>query len=133
MWRAAPAMRWHCWSRGTPDPNALARADALILAVPAQALREALTAIAPAVAARQPLIISAKGIEQGTGLFMNDVVQQVLPHAHPLVLSGPSFAADVMKGLPTAVVMAAPTLAEARRMGRARSPFRISASMPRTT
>ncbi|MGL4592273.1 MAG: hypothetical protein ACRCVZ_10535, partial [Aestuariivirga sp.] len=40
------------WSRGTPDPNALARADALILAVPAQALRAALTAIAPAVAAR---------------------------------------------------------------------------------
>jgi glycerol-3-phosphate dehydrogenase (NAD(P)+) len=118
------------WSRGTPDPNALARADALILAVPAQALREALTIIAPAVAARQPLIVSAKGIEQGTGLFMNEVVNQVLPQAHPLVLSGPSFAADVLKGLPTAVVMAAPTLAEAGEWAGALSipHFRIYAS-----
>jgi glycerol-3-phosphate dehydrogenase (NAD(P)+) len=118
------------WSRRLPDPAALARSDAIILAVPAQALREALTAIAPAVAPRLPLIISAKGIEQGTGLFMNEVVQELLPKAHPLVLSGPSFAADVVKGLPTAVVMAAPTLAEAGEWAGALSipAFRIYAS-----
>ena len=45
---------------------------------------------------------------------MNEVVAEVLPEAEPMVLSGPSFAADVMKGLPTAVVLAAAELAEAR-------------------
>jgi glycerol-3-phosphate dehydrogenase (NAD(P)+) len=60
-----------------------------------------------------PVIISAKGIEQATGRFMNDVVREMAAHTVAMVLSGPSFAADVMKGLPTAVVMAAPTLAEA--------------------
>ncbi|MFO1123010.1 MAG: NAD(P)H-dependent glycerol-3-phosphate dehydrogenase [Hyphomicrobiales bacterium] len=118
------------WSRRAPDLAALEGADALILAVPAQALRGALTAIAPVIAPRQPLIVSAKGIEQDTGLYMNEVVQDRVPDSRPLVLSGPSFAADVMKGLPTAVVMAAQSLAEAGEWAGALSvpQFRIYAS-----
>ncbi len=60
-----------------------------------------------------PLIISAKGIEQQTAKFMNEVAAEVVPGALTFVLSGPSFASDVVKGLPTAVTLAAPTLAEA--------------------
>jgi glycerol-3-phosphate dehydrogenase (NAD(P)+) len=77
-----------------------------------------------------PLIISAKGIERDTGLFMNEVAAEVLPEADPLVLSGPSFAGDVMKGLPTAVVMAARHLDDASRWAEALSlpQFRIYAS-----
>jgi glycerol-3-phosphate dehydrogenase (NAD(P)+) len=105
--------RVNLWSRRQPGIDLLSRNDALILAVPAQAVRQTLMLIKPVINKDQPLIISAKGIELGTGLFMNEVVTEVAPYARPMVLSGPSFAADVVKGLPTAVVLAAPTLAEA--------------------
>ena len=120
------------WSRGSAlEP--LRGSQGLILAVPAQGLREVLSGLKSIVTnggKGLPLIIGAKGIEQGTGLFMNEVVAQVLPEADALVLSGPSFAADVMKGLPTAVVMAAGRLEEARRWAEALSlpHFRIYAS-----
>lgn len=121
------------WSRGGPlEP--LGGSQALILAVPAQGVREVVSGLKSIVTNRgkspPPLIISAKGIEQETGLFMNEVVAEVLPEAEALVLSGPSFAADVVKGLPTAVVMAAQHLGQASRWAEALSlpNFRIYAS-----
>lgn len=93
--------------------------DAIIIAVPAQMARECLTVIKPAVRNGLPLIIAAKGIEQSTGLFMNEIVAEIVPDARAMVLSGPGFAADVMRGLPTAVVLAAATLAEAGEWGEA--------------
>ena len=122
----------HVWSRGGAL-QPLQEAQGLILAVPAQGVREVLSGLKSIVTNsgnRLPLIISAKGIEQGTGLFMNEVVAEVLPQAEPMVLSGPSFAADVMKGLPTAVVMAADSIADARTWAEALSlpQFRIYAS-----
>jgi glycerol-3-phosphate dehydrogenase (NAD(P)+) len=122
----------HVWSRGGAlEP--LREAQGLILAVPAQGVREVLSGLKSIVTNsgnRLPLIISAKGIEQGTGLFMNEVVAEVLPQAKPMVLSGPSFAADVMKGLPTAVVMAAREITQAHQWAEALSlpQFRIYAS-----
>ena len=118
------------WSRRSPDAHPIAQADAVILAVPAQAVRAVLLDLKDVLSGPRPLIISAKGIEQGSGLFMNEVVAEVLPQAEPMVLSGPSFAADVMTGLPTAVVLAAPRLPEARRWAEALSipHFRIYAS-----
>ena len=62
-----------------------------------------------------PVVICAKGIERATGLFMTEIVAETLPGAMPAVLSGPSFAEDVARGLPTAVVLAA--TAGARRRG----------------
>ena len=99
------------WPRGhVPKGH---RCDAVILAVPAQVAREVLMVIKPAAPTGLPLIIAAKGIEQATGRFMNEVVAEVIPGARAMVLSGPGFATDVMRGLPTAVVLAAATLAEA--------------------
>lgn len=122
--------RVHVWSRQTPELEALSGADALIISVPAQAVRAVLTTVKPVLKPDAKLIISAKGIEQDTGLFMNEVVRQVLPEADALVLSGPSFAGDVMKGLPTAVVMAAARLEDASLWAEALSlpHFRIYAS-----
>ncbi len=96
------------WRRGEACPAV----DALVLAVPAQVVRDVLVALQPR---NMPVIIAAKGIERGTDLFMVDVLHEVAPSAEPLVLSGPSFAADVIKGLPTAVVLAARTLETAAR------------------
>jgi glycerol-3-phosphate dehydrogenase (NAD(P)+) len=118
------------WSRQEPNLAPLSRTDALILAVPAQAMRDALGAVRPVIHKDQPLVIAAKGIERDTGQFMNEVVGELVPDARAMVISGPSFAADVMKGLPTAVVLAAPTLAEAGAWAGALSlpQFRIYAS-----
>ena len=84
-----------------------AAADALLLVVPAQSVRAAASALAPFATARIPVIVCAKGIERGTKKFMSEVIAQCLPDAVPAILSGPSFAADVARGMPTAVTLAA--------------------------
>lgn len=92
----------------TGDLDAAAsEADLHVLAVPAQAVREAAAELAPFVAPDGPVLIAAKGIERGTGSRMTEIASEVIPHGVPAVLSGPSFAADVARGLPTAVTVAA--------------------------
>ncbi len=81
--------------------------DAIVLAVPAQALRATLQAYAPHIAPHTPLIIAAKGYEIATGASLSAVAREVCPHGVPVLLSGPSFAADVARNQPTAVVLAA--------------------------
>ncbi|MBX9774014.1 MAG: NAD(P)-dependent glycerol-3-phosphate dehydrogenase [Xanthobacteraceae bacterium] len=103
----------------TRDAAALARAPALLLVVPAQAMRKVVTALAPAVAAGTPLVVCAKGIEAGTHAFMSDIVATCAPKAVPAILSGPSFAADVARGLPTAVTLAASDEATAAALAQA--------------
>ncbi len=84
-----------------------ARADALLLVVPAQAVRAVAAPLAPLMADGTPVIVCAKGIERGTKKFMSEVIAECAPQAVPAILSGPSFAADVARGLPTAVTLAA--------------------------
>jgi len=84
--------------------------------VPAQALRAAVSDLAGAVAPGTPVIACAKGIERGTGRFMTEIIAACLPAAVPAILSGPSFASDVARGLPTAVTLAAPDEATARML-----------------
>jgi glycerol-3-phosphate dehydrogenase (NAD(P)+) len=84
-----------------------ARADAVLLVVPAQAMRSVVKSLAQTVAHGTPLIACAKGIEHGTHKFMTEIVAECAPNALPAILSGPSFAADVARGLPTAVTIAA--------------------------
>ncbi len=83
------------------------RADAIVLAVPAQAIRAVASAAAPYIPAGTPLVIAAKGLEQETGQRLSEVIAEVAPETWPAILSGPSFAADVARGLPTAVTIAA--------------------------
>jgi glycerol-3-phosphate dehydrogenase (NAD(P)+) len=84
-----------------------ARAPAILLVVPAQAVRTVAAEIAPMLAKDTPIIVCAKGIERRTRKFMTEVVGECAPAASPAILSGPSFAADVAHGLPTAVTLAA--------------------------
>ena len=78
---------------------------AVLLAVPAQAIRSALSEAGPP-GPRVPLVVCAKGIEAATGSFLSDVVSAARPEAPVAILSGPGFAADVARGLPTAVSLA---------------------------
>jgi glycerol-3-phosphate dehydrogenase (NAD(P)+) len=82
-------------------------ADVVTLAVPAQQIRAVAALAAPHVAAGTPLVVAAKGLEQGTARRMSEVIAEAAPPATPAVLSGPSFASDVARGLPTAVTIAA--------------------------
>lgn len=100
--------------RATSNAADLAEAGLWLLAVPAQAMRSTLVAIRPHAPADLHAVITAKGIEKGTLRFLTDVLAEEMPDAVPLVLSGPSFAKDVARGLPTAVTLAAPTLETAR-------------------
>jgi glycerol-3-phosphate dehydrogenase (NAD(P)+) len=91
----------------TADIAQAATADIILIATPAQHLREAVAALAPHLAKAKPLIACAKGIERGTHLFMTEVIAATAPDATPAILSGPGFAEDVARGLPTAVTLAA--------------------------
>jgi glycerol-3-phosphate dehydrogenase (NAD(P)+) len=83
------------------------RAAAILLVVPAQAVRAVTQALASALAERTPVIVCAKGIERVSKKFMTEVIAECAPKAIPAILSGPSFAADVARGMPTAVTLAA--------------------------
>ena len=91
----------------TADIAQAASADIILIATPAQHLREAVAALAPHLAKAKPLIACAKGIERGTHQFMTEVIAATAPDATPAILSGPGFADDVARGLPTAVTLAA--------------------------
>jgi glycerol-3-phosphate dehydrogenase (NAD(P)+) len=93
--------------RLTDNIAVAARADIILIATPAQSLREAVTALAPHLVTATPVIACAKGIERGTHRFMTEVIAEAAPDALPAILSGPSFADDVARGLPTAVTLAA--------------------------
>src|SRR5262245_296868 len=80
--------------------SALGDHDAVLLGVPSQHVREAARAIAPALASGVPVIACAKGIERGSHRFMTEVIAELAPAARPAILSGPSFAVDVARGLP---------------------------------
>ncbi len=101
--------------RVTADPDALAGADTILAVVPTQKLRDALRAARPYGNA-PTLVLCAKGIERNTGAFPADIARDEWPNASLAVLSGPSFAADVARGLPTAVTLAAEDAREAERL-----------------
>lgn len=94
--------------------RAVAQTEAILLAVPAQALRGVATMLDGVAPSGTPVVACAKGIERGTDRFMTEVIAECAQTSLPAILSGPSFAADVARGLPTAVTIAArdPGLAE---------------------
>ncbi len=92
--------------RATSDLAEAARADAVLLAVPAQYVRSVTAGLGAALPPGVPVVICTKGIEIKTGALMTEVLAETVPGAPLAVLSGPTFAAEVAKGLPTAVTLA---------------------------
>ena len=84
----------------------LAKSDAVLAAVPAQHLRQVLGQFHVLSA---PIILCAKGIEAESGELMPEVLADCLPHCPGLMLSGPSFAADVALGSPDRGDLGGPT------------------------
>jgi glycerol-3-phosphate dehydrogenase (NAD(P)+) len=90
-------------SPGIAATSRFSGADLVILAVPAQATRAALMLLDDVTG---PIVLSAKGLEHGTLRRQSEILAELCPNAIPFVLSGPSFAADVAAGRPTAVTLA---------------------------
>ncbi len=116
------------WSRKVPDAKIIGKADCIIVALPAQAIATVLPGLG--IDPAQSLIITAKGIDRSSQRFMHEVGRTVSDKHHCLILSGPSFAEDVERKLPTAVTLASTNLAVAREWAKALSQphFRIYAS-----
>lgn len=92
--------------RATSNFQEVAECDFLILVPPAQHLRRIAGGLAPYMQQGQAVLIGAKGIEQSSGALLSSVVAEVLPQAEIGILSGPSFAAEVARGLPAALTLA---------------------------
>ena len=105
--RHLPDVRLAAGIEPVSDIGCVADADLVLAAVPTQAFRGVARAVRPFARSGVPWVICAKGIERGSKRFVSDVLAEELPDAIPAILSGPSFAADVARGLPTAVTVAA--------------------------
>lgn len=105
--RYLPGITFDETLNATASLGEVADADALLLVTPAQTTRALLAALKDTGKVRGPLVLCAKGIEQTSGKLLSKVVSEELPGIETGVLSGPSFADDVARGLPTAVTIAA--------------------------
>jgi glycerol-3-phosphate dehydrogenase (NAD(P)+) len=109
--RYLPGVVLPAGARATPDlARALEGAELVVMAVPSFAVRQVAIDAKRLVHAGTPVVCVAKGIELETLMTMSEVLEDVLPvplHPYVAVMSGPSFAKEVAKGLPTAVTVAA--------------------------
>jgi glycerol-3-phosphate dehydrogenase (NAD(P)+) len=87
----------------------IADADVLLLAVPAQYLRGVMEQLKPHLSPGVWLVSCSKGIEAATGMFISEMLAEVCPQNPQAVLSGPAFAAELARGLPTGMVLASNT------------------------
>ena len=114
--RHLPGVRLHDAIEATDDLASLGGSDLILAVAPAQHSRQALAAFAPHAREGVPIVLCAKGVEQGSLKLMTEVLAETIPAAVPAVLSGPSFAAEVARGLPTAVTLACPDEAIGRAL-----------------
>ena len=92
--------------RATTELADIAALDVVLMVAPAQHVRATAGALARHLPAGKPIVLCAKGLEQATGKLLGQVLAETIPHATQAVLSGPSFAADVARGLPAALTLA---------------------------
>lgn len=115
------------------EPDVLTGAGIVLFAMPSQAQAGAALTYAPYLAPSATIVTCAKGIDRTSTRLLTDVLETELPQHRIAVLSGPGFAADIAKGLPTAMVIAAADSLDAERLAHAISgrSFRLYASVDR--
>ena len=90
----------------TDNLSRAAEADLTLIATPAQHLRATLLSIKRDIQEDQPVLICSKGIEIETGYLMSQVAHEIIPDRIVGVLTGPTFAGEIARGLPSAVTVA---------------------------
>ncbi|WP_284179118.1 NAD(P)H-dependent glycerol-3-phosphate dehydrogenase [Rhabdaerophilum sp. SD176] len=104
--------------RATADLSEAVLAGILVMAVPTQALRQVSEAVALVLPQGRAVISAAKGMEQRTGAFATEILAETLGAHRFGILSGPSFAADIARGLPTAIALAMADATDAEALAR---------------
>ena len=99
-------VKLHNALKATTDLSDLADMDAVLVVTPAQHMRATFTQFIPHARPGLPVVLCSKGVEIASLKFMSEVLEEIMPDAVSAVLSGPSFAIDVARGLPTAVTLA---------------------------
>jgi glycerol-3-phosphate dehydrogenase (NAD(P)+) len=92
--------------KSTGSLEEIAKRDILLLVSPAQHVRATLQSMKDFIRDGQPIVICAKGIELESGLLLSQVVESVVPKATVAILTGPTFASEIARGLPGAVTIA---------------------------
>jgi|SRR5690349_20930672 len=101
-----PGVRLDAGLRATATLAEIAAQEVVLMVAPAQHVRAVAGELARQLPPGRPVVICAKGLEQATSKLLGEVVAESLPGARQAVLSGPSFAADVARGLPAALSLA---------------------------
>jgi len=101
-----PGIKLHGNIRATDDVSDAARTDAVLVVTPAQHLRKSLQALKTSIKSETPVIICAKGVEIESGLLLSQIAKEALPENPLAVLTGPTFAGEIARGLPSAVTLA---------------------------
>lgn len=114
----------------TTEMAKAAAADVVLAVTPAQQFSDLCGELAKIMEANATLVMCSKGIDQSSGKLLSELARVHLPRQSLAVLSGPSFASDVARNLPTAVTLAADTLDQAKALANTLSApnFRIYAS-----
>jgi len=113
--------------KATADLQIIGCCDVILMVSPAQHVRAVCQQLTEFVSNQTPLVICSKGIEQSTGKLMSEVVAETLPQLQIAVLSGPTFAIEIARGLPAALSLATRDEAVGRELAHA-----ISHSLFRT-
>ncbi len=111
-----PGIKLNAAVRATADLADAAKSQLILAVPPAQHMRAVLRAIRPHLQPGAPLVLCAKGVERGSLALMTEVLAEEIPDVGPAVLSGPGFAKDVARGLPTATTIASPDQRLAQRI-----------------
>lgn len=102
-----PGIKLHEKIVATGDLKVAAKVDIVLIVTPAQHVRGTLSSLKDIVKKRTPVVICAKGLETGTGKMLSDVAYEEAPEMKVAVLTGPTFAPEIARGLPSAVTIAA--------------------------
>jgi glycerol-3-phosphate dehydrogenase (NAD(P)+) len=111
-----PGLQLNETVRATADIGDAAGSDLILAVPPAQHMRAVLRSLRPNLKPGAPIVLCAKGVERGSLALMTEVLADEIPDAAPAVLSGPGFAKDVARGLPTATTVASLDQALAQRI-----------------
>lgn len=116
------------------EPDAIEQASLVLFAMPSQAQLDAAHQYGPYLAGQAVVVTCAKGLDRASGRLLTEVLENLVPHHPVAALSGPGFAADIARGLPTAMAVAAADEALAQRLATALSSrsFRLYPSVDRT-
>jgi len=120
----------HPGLKATADLARACEASIVLCVTPAQSFAELLARMKPALSHQTKLVLCAKGIDQTSGRFMHELALDIMGEDRCAALTGPSFASDVARDLPTAVSLAAANIADAKELARVLSgpSFRIYAT-----